>query len=252
MVVQRIRERIRDQNWFALLLEILVVVVGIYLALQADAWMLAKKDRVLEAEYLERLLADLEDSIVAQAKQLESFDADIAAIDYIARVQRTGSFEDVDEALLIQGLNSLHWVAPPATNMVTIRELQSTGNISLIQEVSVRTAIGEFERSYAALEHDARLIMGLMAASAPEVMTWSFMEPNVAGEHRSMSTEDDYSFGYVNRYDADRMLANPDAAKITSWISGWSKYQGAVMVDHHEDTIEFRDLLKVKLERSVE
>ena len=49
------------------------VLLDIYLALQADAWMLAKKDRVLEAEYLERLLADLEDSIVAQAKQLESF-----------------------------------------------------------------------------------------------------------------------------------------------------------------------------------
>ena len=132
--------------------------------------------------------------------------------------------------------------------MITIRELQSTGNISLIRDVSIRAAIGQFERSYASATFSASQNIGFMSAAAPEVMTWSFMAPNVPGEHRSVTESEDDSYGYVHQPDIDRMLRNPDAAKITSFISGWSKYHGAVLMQHHRDTIVFRDLLVEELE----
>ena len=88
-----------------------------------------------------------------------------------------------------------------------------------------------------------------MASSAFEVMTWSFMMPNVPGEHHSVTGSVDNSFGYTHQYDAEDILKNPDGAKITSWISGWSKYHGSVLMQHHEDTIVFRDLLQAKLEQ---
>jgi len=69
----------------------------------------------------------------------------------------------------------------------------------------------------------------------------------VAGEHHSVTETEDPSYGYVHQYDIERMLKNPDAARITSWVSGWSKYHGAVLMLHHENTIAFRDLLKAKL-----
>jgi hypothetical protein len=247
MILRRITEHVRSQNWFAVSLDLIVVVVGIYIGLQADAWMSAKQDRLLEMEYLERLVSDMDDSIVAQQNNIQTFDGSIASIDYIAQLIRSGTFDDRDEDKLIQGLNSVGWVAPPATNMITVRELQSTGNISLIRDVSVRVAIGLFERSYANAEFSASHNLGFMAASAPEVMTWSFMAPKVPGEHHSVTEAEDNSFGYVHQYDIERMLRNPDAANITSWISGWSKYHGAVLMQHHEDTVAFRDLLKGKL-----
>lgn len=247
MILRRLTEHLRSQNWFAVGLELIVVVVGIFIGLQADAWMSAKRDRALEVEYFERLLSDMEESVLAQQSNIETFDDSTASIDYIAQLQRSGTFEGYDEDRLIQGLNSVGWVAPPSTNMVTVRELQSTGNISLIRDVSVRAAIGQFERSYAIAEFSAAQNLSFMAASAPEVMTWSFMDPKVPGEHHSVTEAEDDSFGYVHQYDIERMLKNPDAANITSWISGWSKYHGAVLVHHHQDTIAFRDLLKDKL-----
>jgi hypothetical protein len=78
-------------------------------------------------------------------------------------------------------------------------------------------------------------------------MTWSYMSPKVPGEHRSVTESEDPSFGYIHHYDIERLLENPDAAKITSWISGWSKYHGAVLMQHHKNTIAFRDLLLAKL-----
>ena len=53
----------------------------------------------------------------------------------------------------------------------------------------------------------------------------------------------------VLRYDSERILKNPDAANITSWVSGWGKYHASVMAQHHEDTIVFRDLLLERLEQ---
>ena len=249
MLLRRINEHLTSQNWFAVGLDLLVVVVGILIGLQTDAWMSAKQDRVLEREYIQRLLSDMEESIVAQRQLMQIFDDSITSIDYIAELQRTQSFDGIDEERLITGLNSVGWVPPLATNMITLRELQSTGSISLIRDVSVRTAIGQFERSYANAEFSAAQNLEFMAASSFEVMTWSFMAPNVPGEHHSVTDSVDNSFGYTQQYDIERMLKNPDAANITSWISGWSKYHGAVLMQHHEDTIVFRELLQAKLEQ---
>ncbi len=243
MLLRRFTEHIKKQNWFAVVLDLLVVIVGIYIGLQADAWMSAKQDRNLEVEYLERLISDMDESIVAQESNIQTFDDGSAAIDYIAELQRTGNVDNLDDERLILALNNIGWVAPPRTNMITIRELQSTGNISLIRDVSVRTAIGQFERSYASATFSASQNLGFMAAAAPEIMTWSYMAPNVPGEHTSVTESEDDSYGYYHQPDIERMLQNPDAAKITSWISGWSKYHGAVLMQHHRDTIEFRDLL---------
>lgn len=247
MILRRFSEHIRKQNWFAVGLDLTVVVVGIYIGLQADAWMSAKQDRDLEIEYLERLVSDMEESIVAQRNNIQAFDEGSAAIDYIAEFQKSGNSGDVDIARLVVGLNNVGWVAPPMTNMITIRELQSTGNISLIRDVAIRNAIGKFERSYASAAFSASQNLGFMSAAAPEVMTWSFMPPNEPGKHRSVTESEDNSFGYYHQPDIDRILQNPDAANITSWISGWSKYHGAVLMQHHKDTIEFRDSLSDKL-----
>lgn len=248
MILRRFTEHVKQQNWFAVWLDLVVVVAGIYIGLQADAWMSAQKDREIEREYLERLLADMDESIEAQRNDQRIFDASLAATDYVAEIQRAGTFDDVDPDRLIVGLNSVGWISPPVTNMITIRELQSTGNISLIRDVSVRTAIGRFQRSYDAAAFSAEHALGFMFAAAPEFMEWSYLEPSVRGEHHSVTETEDPSFGYVQRHDAERMLKNPVGANITSWVSGWGKYHGAVLVQHHDATIEFRDLLKEKLE----
>ena len=249
MIFRRFSQNLRRQEWFALLLDLLIVVVGIYLGLQVDAWNTDRQDRATEQEYLERLLADMDESIDAQIETQRLFEDTIVGTDYVGEIQRAGNFDAVDEAKLIVGLNSIGWVVRPATNMVTIRELQSTGNILMIQDVAIRTAIGRFEGSFADAEFAAQQTLGFTNAAASEFMTYTYMQPNVSGEHRSVTEAEDNSYGYSHHYDEERILQNPDGAKITSWVSGWDKYYAAVLVKHHRDTIAFRDLLRVRLEQ---
>jgi hypothetical protein len=56
VILRKLAEAIREQNWFTVLLEILIVVIGIFLGLQVDGWNELRKDRVKEGVYLERLI----------------------------------------------------------------------------------------------------------------------------------------------------------------------------------------------------
>ena len=60
MIVRRLAEALRKQNWVTVVLEIMIVVIGIFLGLQANDWNQARNDRALEVRYLERLQADLQ------------------------------------------------------------------------------------------------------------------------------------------------------------------------------------------------
>ena len=38
MILRRLAEAIQQQNWFVVLLEVMIVVVGIFIGLQVDDW----------------------------------------------------------------------------------------------------------------------------------------------------------------------------------------------------------------------
>ena len=58
MILRRLAEAIAKQNWFTVMLEVLIVVVGIFIGLQADDWNQERRDRIDEQLYLAELLED--------------------------------------------------------------------------------------------------------------------------------------------------------------------------------------------------
>ena len=59
MLLRRLADALRNQNWFAAVLEVLIVVVGIFIGLQGYGWNEQRKDRILEQRYLERIYEEL-------------------------------------------------------------------------------------------------------------------------------------------------------------------------------------------------
>ena len=60
MILRNITQHVKDQNWFAVLLDFIIVVVGILLAFQITNWSEARSDQALEKQYLSLLARDLE------------------------------------------------------------------------------------------------------------------------------------------------------------------------------------------------
>ena len=44
MILRRLAEGVRKQDWFTVVVEVLIVVVGIFLGLQVDDWNNARKE----------------------------------------------------------------------------------------------------------------------------------------------------------------------------------------------------------------
>ena len=78
MILRRFTKHITEQNWFAVGLDVIVVVVGIFLGLQVTEWNESRKDKNQERAYLmqmkEDVLASIENGRVYQDNQNKYLD----------------------------------------------------------------------------------------------------------------------------------------------------------------------------------
>lgn len=66
MILRRLSKHIKDQNWFAVLLDFFIVVVGVFVGLQVQEWASENKRVSSERQYLERLHDEVEQLVAAR------------------------------------------------------------------------------------------------------------------------------------------------------------------------------------------
>ena len=60
MILRRITEHVKAQNWFAVAIDFLIVVVGVFIGLQVQEWSKHREERQREMQIVADLLADLD------------------------------------------------------------------------------------------------------------------------------------------------------------------------------------------------
>ena len=60
MILSRLRRHLNDQNWFAVALEMVIVITSVFLAFQVNTWNESRKNRLTEAIYLQELREDFQ------------------------------------------------------------------------------------------------------------------------------------------------------------------------------------------------
>ncbi len=141
MIIQRLAAAIRRQDWFQVVIEVFIVVVGIFIGLQVDDWNQNRMDRKTERAYLERLYSDFNEN-KQELGVLSGIHREIATqisavTDYLAaeviNQQKASGFAE----------NEVRFYALPSAVLKTgtINELISTGRLALITNQSIRDAI---------------------------------------------------------------------------------------------------------------
>lgn len=59
MLLRRITKHVKDQNWFAVGIDFVIVVIGVFIGIQVANWNEARTDAIQEQEILADLLTDL-------------------------------------------------------------------------------------------------------------------------------------------------------------------------------------------------
>lgn len=128
--------------------ELVVIIVGVLVALAVDRWDGGRRDRALEAEYLQALVADLRsDSIQFAQTYLPALAQKDSALALVAPVVRGAPFTGDTLAFLDAvglggrlGSTSIFLLA----RRTTFDELIATGNLGLIRSAELRAALVAF------------------------------------------------------------------------------------------------------------
>ena len=83
MLLRRVIEHVRAQNWIAVALDFVIVVVGVFIGIQVSNWNDARANKGIVAVHLSEIAEDLRSHLEFHDKLYDSAIARIAAVDYI-------------------------------------------------------------------------------------------------------------------------------------------------------------------------
>jgi len=75
MTLRRILKHFEAQNWFAVCIDLVVVVVGVFIGIQVANWNEARLEAVRKQQIIEALITDISDSIGVQRQFVNQIDA---------------------------------------------------------------------------------------------------------------------------------------------------------------------------------
>lgn len=168
MILRRITEHVKTQNWFAVAIDFLIVVIGVFVASQVTNWNAARGERAAEMGYLAALEGDINFSIASLetlAGQLEKQEA--------AR-QRLFAYASDPEAeinpaeldlLVKHGIFHL-----PSINIsqITFDTLKSSGRLSVIRSPELVSALQAL---------DAQVATAVVTQADELQVTYLFTDP---------------------------------------------------------------------------
>ena len=136
-MLRRVVANIRRQDWTAVVVELAVVVIGVFLGVQASNWNEDREKDRKSVEFTARLKDDLRVEAWNYEFQIE-YNEQVLANAQRAVDALTGKAPLADEALLIAAYRATQ-LNGNSRRRATYDELTSTGEISLIRDQGLRT-----------------------------------------------------------------------------------------------------------------
>lgn len=140
MLLRRVIEHVKKQEWTAVFLDFVIVVVGVFIGIQVANWNAEIADRRTETEYLRQLQVDLrniQEEITAQI-EFEQFHANLAS-EVHDLIRNDVSAERARK--INMGLNELTVRRTLRTQSPTFLDLQGSGKLEIISDPALRSAI---------------------------------------------------------------------------------------------------------------
>ncbi len=78
MILRRAVAHVRDQDWTSIVVELVIVVLGVFLGLQANLWNEARVDAARREQIIDGLVTNLDDAVVVQDQFVAAIDSGLS------------------------------------------------------------------------------------------------------------------------------------------------------------------------------
>ncbi len=166
MILRRFMKHVTDQNWFAVGLDVIVVIVGIFLGLQVQDWANRQMQREQESVYINQLHAEVL-AITEEVQRRQ--DSTKKRMERMVFLTNYLTGEPILEPInndYCSIISFAHIFNNPAFPLTTISEVTSSGQLPIITDQKLRSLISDYA-----------LLTELYSLSFPRLSTGSFQLP---------------------------------------------------------------------------
>lgn len=166
MKSRRFLASIKRQDWFVVATDFFIVVLGIFIGLQASLWVQTRQDVETERRYLERLHADTGANVRALEQAIGVSDRRAATLSSLASALENGGHVP-NQAELSDVM--CRWFIQPAVNVRrgTYVELVSSGRLALLRDEDLRGKLALEQAAHDEAERLDILAPVVFQAAAP-------------------------------------------------------------------------------------
>lgn len=212
MILRRITEHVREQNWLAVFLDFAIVVVGVFIGIQVANWNEARHEDARQARVIEFLIADLAEIERAGEASWEGYDRRVQAAIRVSDFLRSDAALPADAEQFEADLDLVLTARVALLRSPTIVELLASGDTGLIDDEGLRFEIIRFDQS---MQSAAEVNTGIIdiwtrytetiSAHAYEV----FEASGAPGEYQTLRFD----------YDIEALRGDPAVLPALSWIA---------------------------------
>ncbi len=143
MILRRIANSIRRQDWFTVLIEICIVVIGLLIGLQVNNWNERLNDQERGENYVERLIQEMTINRQALSGRQETYAKQIR--DGLFAIEATTNPTNREDAwILVRSFFQASHAFTLTLQRGTYEEIISSGDLSLLNSQELVDALSEF------------------------------------------------------------------------------------------------------------
>ena len=130
MLLRRFLTHFRAQDWMAIVLDFVIVVVGIFVGLQVDSWNQERKDRQQEQASLVQLYDDFEAAREQAQTSAEFHETKLVDLEFAQAVILSESLAQSDRWRFMGAVMGMFQMPPIGVTMGTYESMVASGDIS--------------------------------------------------------------------------------------------------------------------------
>lgn len=134
MILRRVIEHLKKQQWTAVFIELAIVIVGVFIGLQVNDWKDARRDRAREIIYLESIATELDESIVSIQQSIGYSNERSALDELLIEAATDPEVVRADPGRFIFAITRGGYTHSPSIRGYTFETIKSTGDLQIIRD----------------------------------------------------------------------------------------------------------------------
>lgn len=237
MLLRRVIKHVKAQNWTAVALDFVIVVVGVFIGIQVSNWNDVQHERKREAQIVANIISDLSEIERIAHRTAQTYDGRAHSGIRLMAFLRSDAERPADQAQFEEDLGAVSSAYPSIPRSPTIVELLASGNTGLIRDDELRLAIIKFDRTMISAE----------VANAGILELWvKYTEPVTAQAtpYWAAAAKDD-GFEIVDYdFDIEKMRGDSRLLPALSWLIGLNNAELNFRINISDDAIALRKRLE--------